>query len=277
MRLRFFAIAALLLSFSLQAQDQQYFKERYQRQIKNVGTSGVGVETIINNWEEAFPDDPDMLLARFTYCYDKCQSTEMVTKPGKKYLGQKPVLTLKDSLGQDVNYFQDVKFDDELFGQGLSALNKAISLDSSEALYVFFKITALLQYEKEDPSLSLQEINKFIDTYKANPKAFKYSGEDLDDESFREAIGEYCVDLFTTASENSYKAFLDLSTKMNKLYPKDVVFINNLGSYYQAHDKDYKKALKYYKKSLKLDPDNYAATQNTKIIQTIQAKAKKNR
>ena len=59
---------------------------------------------------------------------------------------------------------------------------------------------------------------------------------------------------------------------MNKLYPKMPLFCDYIGSYWQAYKKNYKQALKFYKKALKLDPEDYAATRNIQIIQTLQSK-----
>ena len=59
---------------------------------------------------------------------------------------------------------------------------------------------------------------------------------------------------------------------MNKLEPKNPVFIDNIGSYYLVAKKDNKKAEKYYKKALKIEPEDYAATSNLKIIQSSKSK-----
>ena len=61
---------------------------------------------------------------------------------------------------------------------------------------------------------------------------------------------------------------------MNKLFPKNTAFINNIGSYWQIKGND-KQAVKYYKKALKLEPDDYAANRNMQIIERKQAQAKK--
>ena len=62
---------------------------------------------------------------------------------------------------------------------------------------------------------------------------------------------------------------------MSKRYPDNPAFIDNLGSYWLvARDND-KQAAKYYKKALKLDPEDYAAQRNLKIIENRQAAARK--
>ena len=52
---------------------------------------------------------------------------------------------------------------------------------------------------------------------------------------------------------------------MNSYFKKDADFIGNIGSYYLVAEKDYKTALKYYDKSLKLQPDNKSIINNALI------------
>ena len=53
---------------------------------------------------------------------------------------------------------------------------------------------------------------------------------------------------------------------MMRAEPNDPGFIDNVGAYWQVAKKDNKKAAKFYKKALKLDPNDYAASQNMKFI-----------
>ena len=92
------------------------------------------------------------------------------------------------------------------------------------------------------------------------------------DPSFSQAVGEYCYSLFAKGSPQAYDFFFRLSTRMNKLEPKNTVFIDNMGSYYLVAKKDNKKAEKYYKKALKIEPEDYAAISNLKIIQSSKSK-----
>ena len=43
------------------------YQARYERLVRNVGYSGVGVETLLDRWEAASPDDPAIPTARFNY------------------------------------------------------------------------------------------------------------------------------------------------------------------------------------------------------------------
>ena len=167
-------ISALLGCLALGAQENAGdIKAEYERQVRYVGADGLGVETIINRWEAAAPDDPEVHVARFNYWLARSQArTEVKSMPLKKYLGREPVVTLKDSLGGDVNYFEDVVYDDEAFGEALKAVEKAISLKPEELSYRFYKITAVLDYEKDSPDMALEDIEALIrarEDYKGYP------------------------------------------------------------------------------------------------------------
>ena len=243
---------------------------KYQRQIRNAGVAGVGVQTIVDNWIAACADDARAYEARFNYCFAKSRSTEIQPKNSERYLGQKPVLTLKDSTGRDVNYFQEDVFVDSLFASCLTSIDKALSLQPLELRYHFDKITAMLSYEKDCPDLSYELVNSLIDSFVKNKGAdWTLDNEALPedrDEVFCQCIGEFCYTFFQVGSPSSYRYFLALSEKMNKLYPKNPVFLDNIGSYWQVAEKNDKKALKYYKKALKLDPQDYAALNNIRLI-----------
>ena len=264
----FFAALSCAMLLAQSAGDD--YLAKYQRQVRNAGVAGVGVQTIVDNWIAACPDDARAYEARFSYCFAKSRSTEIQPKNSERYLGQKPVLTLKDSTGRDVNYFQEDVFVDSLFASCLTAIDKALSLKPLELRYHFDKITAMLSYEKDCPDLSYELVNSLIDSFVKNKGAdWTLDNEALPedrDEVFCQCIGEFCYTFFQVGSPSSYRYFLALSEKMNKLYPKNPVFLDNIGSYWQVAEKNDKKALKYYKKALKLDPQDYAALNNILLI-----------
>ena len=267
------AALSLLACLSLAAQENAAdIKAEYERQVRYVGLAGVGVETIINRWEAAAPEDPEVYVARFNYWLSKSAAESVViTRPQKRYLGNDPVMTLKDSLGRDVYYFEDVNYDDEAFGEALKAIDRAIELNPQEISYRFGKITSIMDYEKESPDMTAAELSLLIDDYQAGGEGWTYAGETLTQELFCQGISEYCYRFFRTASPASYEYFLEISEKMNKLYPDEVVFIDNIGSYWQVNG-DSRKALRYYRKALKIDPEDYAANNNIRLIQSSQSR-----
>lgn len=242
------------------------FKARYDRQVRIVGTDGVGVETILYRWEEECPDDPEMLEGRYRFYLAKSISTNVVAKNAQKFLGNEPVLTLRDSLGRDVNYFEENVFVDSLFAKSQSAIDRAVSLAPSELAYRVDKITALMLYEKESPDMATQELLELIKFQKEQHPSWTYYGQPADEPTFIQAIQEYCFNLFRYGTPGSYEAFRTISEAMLKLYPKDADFMNNLGSYWLVYKQNTNKALKWYNKVLKLDPKNYSAAKNCVIL-----------
>lgn len=261
----------MLLCVAAAAQAPQEFRTKYERQVRMLGYDGVGVETIIDNWEAADPEDGDMLVARFNYWLAKSQSAQIVKKDQARFLGEKPTLVLKDSLGVDVNYFQETFYDDEMFGNALTAIDRAASLYPDELKYVYAKLNALLAYEKESPDMTTAAILALIDRNSSLHPDWKFQGNTADQDTFIDGIQEYCFSLFKIKSTGGYEAFRIISEKMAKLYPKNATFQSNLGSYWLVAKSNDKKALACYKKALKLNPADYAAAQNIKIIESRSA------
>ena len=260
-------IALFCLCLASQAQTSEQFKDKYQRQVRSVGPDGVGVEYILNRWAAAFPEDCDMLEARFNYYLAKSRSEEIKPMDASRYLGQKPVLTLKDSLGKSVNYFVVPQFSDSLFRISQKSIDRAIELAPQALDYRFDKITALASYEKESPDMAATAMLDLIDyDASANP-GWTFGGEAVTREDFEAAVQEYCFLFYKTGSENSYESFRILSERMLKANPKNALFLNNLGAYWQVAKRDDKKAAKYYKKVLKLNPGDETAKANLAIIE----------
>lgn len=269
----FLFLATLSMSFSMaaanvpQTQEAKEFKARYDLIVSKLGPTGVGVETLLDKWGAAFPEDIDMLLGKFNYYFTKAQSTSVEKKDQDKFLGEKPFLTLKDSTGRNVNYFQEVFYDDELFGKAQKALDKAIQLSPDRLDMRFLKTAALVGYEKESPDMALSTLRGLVDYNGTHhPKWVYGDNEKADNEFFNAAIQEYCFLFFKYASPGSYEAFKSLSEKMLAYEPDNVLFLDNLGSYYLVVKKDDKTALKYYNKVLKLKPDDMTALKNLVIL-----------
>ena len=133
-----FLIILLSLSFLVPATGQEtYSREEFLRRYNNlterVGPSGVGVETLLNKWEEAWPDDVNHRLARFTFCFNRCQSSKVVPLNRERYMGNPPLIPMTDSLGNKVNYFEVYEYDDELFAQANSAITQAIAAPAAQS------------------------------------------------------------------------------------------------------------------------------------------------
>lgn len=253
----------MLVSALSYAQTQsEMLERRYNLIVSQVGQAGLGVETVLNSWERVDSTNLNMLLGKFNYYFTKSQSVVVVSKQEKKYLGTDPVLTLKDSLGRDVYYFQEVEYDDESYGKSLKVMDKIVALNPDRLDLRLMKANALMAYEKDSPDMTLNYLMDLSDEGAARTEDWEFSTEDKDRKFFQEAMQEYCYNLFAIATPSSRDAFMKLSIKLNRLFPSNNDFLNNIGSYYLVNS-DFKSALKVFSKVLKKQPDNLTAIQNS--------------
>ncbi len=260
------ALLLLLTGVIAYSQESSSFKASYERQVRMVGPSGVGVETILDRWEAAEPDNPEIHQARFNYHFSKSRISSVVPRPEAKYLGSAPVFTLKDSTGADVHYYEVDFFDDEQFALAQTAIDKAIAATPADLGSRVDKINSLVLYEKESPDMACAEILRLVDYNASRHPVWTVAGEPAKDGMLRDLVQDYCVTFFRYGTPGSYEAFRKISERMNKLYPKDADFMSNLGSYYLVHAGNTRQALKWYEKVLKIKPDDYTAAHNCVLI-----------
>jgi tetratricopeptide (TPR) repeat protein len=262
----FLAIFMALPAFSQALTTRQAYKDRYRLLVSKLGNDGVGIETLLNQWAEDYPDDLDMLLGKFSYYLAKSQSETVERMDRSKYLGAGPALTLKDSLGNDVNYFQVTNFDDARFGLATQAIDRAIGLNQNRLDLRFYKISALISYEKESPDMALSDLKALIDYQGVSHPRWEYPDMEVTDEVFAASVQEYCYVFFRIGSPSSFEAFREISQKMLAYFPDDPVFQTNLGSYELVYKQNNKAALKIYKKVLKKHPDDYPTIKNCVLL-----------
>lgn len=252
----------LSVSFALSGQTSERYEQRYDLLVSQFGPAGVGIETVLDNWEKVDSTNAKMLLGRFTYFFTKAQSGQVEARPGKKYLGMDPVLTLKDSLGNDIHYFNINVFDEELFAQAMKTADKAVSIWPDRLDFRFMKTNAYIAYEKESPDMALAYLSALADENVRRKSSWEYEGVKVDQDFFQDAMQEYCYSFYSLGTPAGYEAFRALSEKLAAMFPDNPQFMNNLGSYYLIAKEDYKTAYKYYNKVLKAHPDDYSAIKN---------------
>lgn len=261
---KIFTIAALLMAWTLcGAQDSvEALQDKYNRLVRNLGYDGVGIESTLEKWETLAPQDGAMLEGWFNFWLTKGKSTEVIALDRQTYLGQKPIMSLSDSTGKIVNYFQVTNYDDEYFGKATSAIEKAIAAHPDNLNYRLDRIDALMAYEESTPDLAVDALLKLIQEDKAGTVKWIYQGNVLERTDFAEMIQQYCFFLFSASEPKTLDAFNLISQKMFKNYPEKLDFLCNQGSYQMVAQRNYKKALKIFEKVLKTDPENKNALTN---------------
>ena len=259
------ALALITVTLACAAQTAEEFREKYNRQVSRLGYDGVGVETILDKWEAAFPGDGEMLTGRFNYYFAKSRTTQVVPKLADRFLGAAPLLTIPDSLGVNLNYFEEEFFDDQTYSVAMDYIDDAIRLHPLELKYRFTMISSLFSYEKEHPAMAVDEILSLIQFHKSAKPAWTYEGEAAGEDYFEAGLQEYCARLFSIGGEECYGYFRTVSERLAKLFPDNSLFAANLGSYWLVAKQNYKKAISWYEKALKLNPEDAVAAANLRV------------
>ena len=124
--LLFLTLALPLLSSAQETLSQTEFLRRYNNLVERVGPAGLGVETLLNKWQAAWPEDAQQYVARFRFGFARCRSSRVEELPVDKYLGQAPLLPITDSLGKKHNYFEVYDYDDDLFADANAAITGVV-------------------------------------------------------------------------------------------------------------------------------------------------------
>ena len=172
-----YIVAAMFMALNLSAQTSDKYEQRYDLLLSQFGPAGVGIETVLDKWESVDSTNAKMLYARFNYLFTKAQTSAVVTRPERKYLGMEPLLNLKDSLGNDVFYYQVNEFNDQLYAQAVKTIDRTISLYPDRLDYRFVKANAYIAYEKESPDMALACLLDLADRYSDRKGRWTYDGE----------------------------------------------------------------------------------------------------
>ena len=259
--------ALTLLSLCALAQNtSQDYQRRFSNLVDRGGYDGVGLETLLDNWERDLPEDPYLWQARFLWCFNRAQSVSYVQRDADRYLGKDPVLPYTDSLGQRRNFFEDVQYDPDLFAVAEQAIVKAIQLEPDNLDLRLAKIGALILFERESPDMAAAELGGLIDYNFISKPKWSYAGSDVSEDDFLGLCQEYLFRFYRLGTPVATEAFRSLSEKVLKYRPGNALFMNNVGSYYLVFKKEPKTALKYYNKVLKAHPDDLTAIQNCILL-----------
>ncbi len=257
-------VAVFIASSSFAQVDQ--LKNTYQSLVNRYGFAGVGIETVLDQWEKEAPRDREMLFAKYNFFKTKAASSSVVKKETSKYLGMEPMLELKDSTGKSVYYYNEYNFDPEYLLKAIEYADRGVDLYSDDLFFRFLKINAYFDTEKGEPLNAPIYLNDLIDYNHKTKLRWSYFSEPVDDVFFNNAIQEFCQSYYSLGTPEAYEAFAEISNKMLSYNKKNTTFLNNMSAYYLVAKQDYKKARKYLKKVLKYEPLDEIALQNAMIL-----------
>ena len=263
-----------LCAVNAQSASEQFI-QRYNNIIKRVGYCGIGVATLLDNWEKADSTDINMMLARFNYYFALSERDTVITSYERKHLGEKPLLSMKDSTGAIRYYFSEHLYDDAVFSQAIKTIDRAARADSKRLDIVVAKADALISYEKASPDLAVDYLLTTIDRNFIEKTKWKYPDQKVDAEFFDSVIQDFCRKFYKMSQPKTFEAFNSLSVHMLKFEKNNTMFIDNVGTYWLVARKKPKTARKYYQKALKLDPSDEVAKANLEVIEKQLAKDRK--
>ena len=273
-RLLLFIILAVSLAGSISAQNNWY--ERYRECIND--SSLEYTRQVIEQWQQAEPESPDVYAACFNYYYKMGWDEVMQMTPIPPEDGIQ-ALELEDSTGAPVYLYQVQVFNDSLVAIANEKIDKAISLYPDRLDLPFGKLAALFRLEDYDNAMPVlhqvierSHLNGNRWTWTLNTPVgedgetmFKSSMQDyfsrlfdaeLDDKAMQlvEWLLQYYPDEVMFRSDkasllaitgNSDQA-LPLFLSIHKDYPDDNIVTSNIAYSYKTMG-DKKNALKYYR------------------------------
>ncbi|BEG98936.1 tetratricopeptide repeat protein [Bacteroides sedimenti] len=262
-------IMGLLLSFN------QAYAQDFNKKFGELFSKGdtIGQLQLLQKWEKAKNDDPELYVAYFNYYVNKSKK-ELIT------LGNTPkgeivfqIMDKDSTVKEPVGYIYDeTYYDKEFLGKGLTFIDKGIERYPSRLdmrfgkVYVFGLIKDYAKFTDEiiktiDYSAKID--NKWVwteNTPVEDPEKFLLS-----------TVQKYVLQIYNTEDDtllDNMKAIAEAVLKQN---PNHVESLSNLSIVYMLK-KEYDKALEALLKAEKIDGKDYIVLSN--IAQAYKLKGK---
>ena len=250
--------------FNIQAQNNKSdYNTRFNKFIQNRDT--LFAKSVLNEWEENSPEDPDLYIAYLNYYFLKSlNQTAYISKeePKEQVISS---LAIKDSLGNISGYIvTKAVYDDNEIAKAVNYIDKGIlkypnRLDMRACkIYILGQSKKWSSYASEIIDL-IRHSNTINHQWILEGDKPVTDGEDL----FISSIQEYQQQLYSldTVGDN----IRNIAAEMMKYYPKNVENINYMAVSY-IKDKDFKSALQYLKKAEKITPKDQMILRNMAIV-----------
>lgn len=239
----------------------QTFKQQFNDLVSKKDT--VGQQKLLEKWEKADNNDPELFVAYFNYFVIKSKN-EIIT------LGQNPkgkdVLQIMDqdtTKKEPVGFiYGDTYYNPDLLSKGFDWINKGIKKHPNRLDMRFGKIYMFGQIE--DYENFTKEIIKTIDYSAINKNKWTWAdSKPLDDpkEFMLSSIQNYQVQLYNTENDDLLDNMKRIAETVLKYYPDHIESLSNLSIVFMLQ-KQYDKALEPLLKAEKLNPKDYIVISN---------------
>ena len=263
-------VLLLLLVLPVQASAQNYksdFAEAYH------ADDEAKQQDILENWETARPNDPELFPARCNYHILKGKTEAFH-------------LSLDPSV-QDTSFEIEADDIEQIFSPGsitydrqeseaaLKWIDKGIAIYPMRFDYRFGKIHFLSLLDRYADAT--QEIMDAMDFYYSPERApLRWTNHDLlpnQEATFRKAMQDYVYKWFESGHEGANAQIRQISERLSEQYPKDPVPFANIGSTYYAEE-DYDKALESFLRAHRLDKRDEGTLANIAYIYKLKGETK---
>lgn len=247
----------------------QNFKQQFNELFSEKDT--LGQIQLLEKWEKAEPDNPEMYVAYFNYYVQR--STQEIIAIGNQPKGEDVLEIIdQDSTQQEtVAYmYGDTYYDQALLEKGFDALDKGIAKNPTRLDMRFGKIYMLGQ--SADYERYTTEIIKTVDYSAVIKNSWTWAdNKPLEDPKnfMLGSIQGSVVQLYNTEDEVLLENMKRIVETVLKHYPDHVESLSNLAIIYLEIE-EYDKALEPLLKAEKLAPTDYIVLAN--IAQTYKLK-----
>ncbi len=238
----------ILCVTNLYAQD---FKTEFLKHFKSGDTESQF--RLLEEWESKKPNDPELFVSYFNYYFVK-SGEEIITLGAEKPIDG-DYLSLSDSLENQVGYIgSEIRYNPNDFKKSIEWIDRGIKAYPDRLDMRFGKIYVLKETENwkefsEEIIKSIQHSakiqNKWLWTDDEN--------NEMTDHDFLLFIQNYQIDLFNTENDDLLIFVRNIAEEALKYYPESVENLTNMAISYLFVD-EFDNALPYLLKAEKIDP-----------------------